>query len=255
MARFSRTLALASGCIALALLGACSSGSTSQASTTTIQTPSQPRDMRNVRYCEVLLISSTAEQITASVYNTYPLNECPEDQWVALDPKAIAAQNGATVAMLNGPRYWMINAVEKVGTPTTERTKFGDLEMYKQATVPVVSLAEQSRAYAPNAVNRSTIFFYNAGTEIFQLTSPDGSIYVMQSYSQQKDPTLTLATLPSLRTKLKLPEGWSFSSRILSEDLEIVTVNTPAQVLQDDLGNSYSLLPSTPDAEKGTLTP
>jgi hypothetical protein len=44
-----------------------------------------------------------------------------------------------------------------------------------------------------------------------------------------------------------LPEGWSFSSRILKDDLEIVTVKNPAQVLQDDLGNSYSLVPTTPE--------
>lgn len=44
-------------------------------------------------------------------------------------------------------------------------------------------------------------------------------------------------------------------SRILSEDLEIVSVKTPTHVLQDDLGNSYSLLPTTPDEGKGTLTP
>lgn len=230
-----------------AFLTSCSSGSTSQTTTTIMESIPAAADMRDARYCEVLLISNIGGNTTASVYNTYPLNECPEDEWAALDAQTIASQNGAILALLNGPRHWMINSVEKVGGGSSEKTAFGTLEMYKQATVPIVSLTEQTRAYVPNPVSRSTVFTYDAGTEIFQLLSPEGAIYVMQSFSQQKDPTLTLATLPSLRTKLALPEGWSFDSRILSEDLRIETVNRPAQVLQDDLGNSYSLLPTTPD--------
>lgn len=247
MSRLSRLLFLGISFTILTLLGSCSSGSTSQTPTSTIETPPKPRDMRDLRYCEVLLVTRAGGETTASVYNTYPLNDCPSDQWAALDPQAIATQFGVTIALLNGPRHWMINAVEKVGETPTEKSQFGGLEMYKQATVRIASLAEQTVPYTPSAVNRSTVFTYYAGTQIFQLLSPDGATYVMQSFSQQKDPTLSLATLPSLPTKLNLPEGWSFSSRILETDLEIVTVKNPAQVLQDDLGNSYSLVPTTPE--------
>lgn len=223
----------------------CSSNTSSQSQTTT--SIASPPDMRDVRYCEVLLVSLSESQPIASVYNTYPLNECPEDAWSKLDPKAIAAQNGATVAMLNGPRRWMLNHVEKVGDPNAQKTDFGGIEMYKQATVPIGSLIDQARPYSPYPVSRSTIFTFSAGTEIFQLTNPDGAVFVMQSFSQQKDPTLTLPSLPSLATKLELPVGWKFGSRVLTEDLKIVTVKNPAQVLQDNLGNSYSMIPTSPE--------
>jgi len=149
--------------------------------------------------------------------------------------------------MLNGPRHWMINSVEKIGTASNEKADFGGIEMYKQATVPIGSLVDQARSYSPYSVSRSAIFTYYAGTEIFELTSPDGSVFVMQSFSQQKDPSLTLALLPSLANKLELPAGWKFGSRMLTEDLKIVTVKNPAQVLQDNLGNSYSMIPSVPE--------
>ena len=229
----------------LLLATSCSSSSSSQTPTTT--TSAAAPDMRDLRYCEVLLVSLSDSQPIASVYNTYPLNECPEDKWSALDPKALATQFGATVAMLNGPRHWMINHVEKIGGKTSEKADFGGIEMYKQATVPIGSLVDQARPYSPYPVSRSTIFTYLAGTEIFQLTSPDGSVFVMQSFSQQKDTSLTLASLPSLANKLELPTGWTFSSRTLTEDLNIVTVKNPAQVLQDNLGNSYSMIPATPE--------
>ena len=223
----------------------CSSSSSSQSSTTstTVATPT----MRDGRYCEVLLVTLSESQPIASVYNTYPLNDCPADKWAALDPKALATQFGANVAMLNGPRHWMINRVEKVGGANPEKADFGGIEMYKQATVPIGSLIDQARPYSPYPVSRSTVFIYAAGNEIFQLTSPDGSVFVMQSFSQQKDPTLTLASLPSLGTKLELPSGWTFGSRTLTEDLRIVTIKNPAQVLQDNLGNSYSMIPAVPE--------
>lgn len=229
----------------LAIASSCSSSSSSQAPATS--TSVAARDMRDLRYCEVLLVSLSGSQPIASVYNTYPLNDCPESKWSALDPKALATQFGANVAMLNGPRHWMINHVEKVGDPTSEKADFGGIEMYKQATVPIGSLIDQARPYSPYPVSRSTIFTYNAGSEIFQLTAPDGSVFVMQSFSQQKDPSLTLASLPSLANKLELPAGWKFGSRVLTEDLKIITVKNPAQVLQDNLGNSYSMIPSVPE--------
>jgi len=245
MQRLGRSAVIALAVIGLATANACSSNSSSQTPSTSSTVATA--DMRDLRYCEVLLVSLSGTEPIASVYNTYPLNDCPEDTWAALDPKALATQFGANVAMLNGPRHWMINRVEKVGGSTNEKADFGGIEMYKQATVPIGSLVDQARPYSPYPVNRSTIFTYNTGTEIFELTSPDGSVFVMQSFSQQKDPSLTLASLPSLADKLELPAGWKFGSRMLAEDLNIVTVKNPAQVLQDNLGNSYSMIPAVPE--------
>ena len=245
MQRLGRSAVIALAVIGLATANACSSNSSSQTPSTSSTVATA--DMRDLRYCEVLLVSLSGTEPIASVYNTYPLNDCPEDTGAALDPKALATQFGANVALLNGPRHWMINRVEKVGGSTNEKADFGGIEMYKQATVPIGSLVDQARPYSPSPVSRSTIFTYNTGTEIFELTSPDGSVFVMQSFSQQKDPSLTLASLPSLADKLELPAGWKFGSRMLAEDLNIVTVKNPAQVLQDNLGNSYSMIPAVPE--------
>jgi D-alanyl-D-alanine carboxypeptidase len=63
----------------------------------------------------------------------------------------------------------------------------------------------------------------------------------MQSWSQQIDPTRTEQELRALGSRLTLPTGWSYTTRTLTASLRIVTTNTPALVLQDKLGNSYSL--------------
>ena len=54
---------------------------------------------------EVLLVRVTEPGPEATVYNTFPLNDCPAELWERLDAQAIADENGAAAALLNGPRY------------------------------------------------------------------------------------------------------------------------------------------------------
>ncbi len=68
---------------------------------------------RGKRYGEVLLVTVGADGPQATVYNTYPLNDCPADLWSQLDAEALAAEHGAVAALLNGPRYWLMDDIEK----------------------------------------------------------------------------------------------------------------------------------------------
>ena len=112
--------------------------------------------------------------------------------------------------------------------------------MNLRATVQV-SLLKQlmgSKQYTPNEVTRTTNFIYRAGSAVYELTSPAGEVYVMQSYSQIANPALSMKDLPVLNEQLKLPAGWTYRSRVLDQDLYLV-VNGVAYVLQDNLFNSY----------------
>ena len=42
-------------------------------------------NMHGKRYCEILLLNLKDDGIHAEVFNTYPLNDCPDDQWKAID--------------------------------------------------------------------------------------------------------------------------------------------------------------------------
>ena len=71
--------------------------------------------------------------------------------------------------------------------------------------------------------------------------NPDGLAYVMQAYCVGVDPTLTQESLPALGERLALPEGWSYRTRILTDELVVDTTATIATVLQDELENTYTL--------------
>jgi hypothetical protein len=53
-------------------------------------------DVFGKRYGEVLVVHATESGPEATVYNTFPLNDCPADLWDKLDAQAIATENGAT---------------------------------------------------------------------------------------------------------------------------------------------------------------
>jgi hypothetical protein len=209
--------------------------------------------MRTKRYCEVLLVRVVDGQASADVYNSFPLNDCPAELWTELDTAAIASAEGVTLAVLNGPRFWLMDRIEKQGgVEDLTKKDFGGIEMYRQASLAIGSLADAARPYTPNEVDRATVFVFDAGQVVYELTAPDDTTYVMQTWSQQKDPTLTEADLAGLGSRLQLPPGWTYGSRTLVEPLRVVTTDTVAKVLQDDLGNSYSQMTEPSDAQPGS---
>ena len=63
----------------------------------------------------------------------------------------------------------------------------------------------------------------------------------MQAYCVSVDPSLNEENLSEVGGKLALPEGWTFRSRILDEELVVDTSETIATVIQDELENTYTL--------------
>jgi hypothetical protein len=192
------------------------------------------------RYGEVLLVTPGEAGPQATVYNSYPLNDCPADLWSALDAQAIATENGAATALLNGPRYWLMNSIEKVTQGPRMIKNFGGIDMLLQATVLLTAM--NPAPYTANQVNRHTVFTFDAGEEVFELQDPAFRRWVMQTWSQIVDPGLSRGDLPKLGERLDLPEGWTYQKRVLESPLRIDSANRTALVLQDDLTNSYSLI-------------
>ena len=73
---------------------------------------------------------------------------------------------------------------------------------------------------------------------VYELTSPEGDVYRMQSYTQLVDPTLTIDDLETLGERLELPEGWRYQARVLGEDSQLVADGL-AFVINDDFLNAY----------------
>ena len=196
-------------------------------------------DVFGKRYGEILLIRVGESGPQATVYNSFPLNDCPAELWDALDADALAKENGAAAALLNGPRYWLMSRIAKKPGSAQPTRSFGGIEMIEQATVQLSS--NNPAPYSVNEVDRKAVFTFGAGRPVFELVDPDGRRWVMQTFSQIVDKQLALSDLPGLGSRLQPPVGWRYETRTLTEPLVVDTTETVASVLQDELTNSYTL--------------
>ena len=207
----------------------------------TSDTPRLIDGVRGVRYGEVIAAFHRDGQFEAEVFGTQFLNDCPQELWDGLDADSLAADLGAVMVKLNGPRHWVIDGMGiKVNAREPVLREFNGLLMRRLA---VIDLGEQPVAspYTDVHVDRGAVFFFDAGKPVYELVSPDDVAYVMQALCVGVDPSMTEESLETLGERLSMPEGWTYRTRILDDELVVDTTATIATVLQDEFENSYTL--------------
>jgi len=198
-------------------------------------------DMRDVRYGEVIAVFSRGGRFEAEVYGTQLLNDCPQELWGNLNASEIAAEMGALVVKLNGPRYWTLDAFgQKIAVADPILRDFGGITMRRIATVDLGEVPKLG-PYTETKVNRGVIFFWDKGQTVHELVNPDGLAYIMQALCIGVDPSMTPESLLTLGNRLALPDGWVYRTRVLEQELIVDTTATIATVLQDEFENSYTL--------------
>jgi hypothetical protein len=241
--------------LAAAVLSGCSSSPSSSApaasthsataaatSTSAAPASAAPQELRDVRYCEVIPSMQDGSTVTTFVYNTLGYNNCPPGQWNKLTEDEVNQEFGSQKAQLNGPRYFVMDFAQSTGSASSsgKTFTFGGIQTGLRATLTTQAgqptVGEQT--YVVNQVARDTIFTFLAGRPVFELTAPDGHVYVMQSYSRIVDNKLNYRDLPRLAALLKLPPGWSYSSKTLTHTLKLNS-NGLAYVVNDNLYDSY----------------
>lgn len=205
-------------------------------------------DVRGDRYCEILVGKLGGAQVHIDVYNTYLLNDCPQDAWAAVDAAQVKSAQMADVVVLNGPRYWLMDAFTNSALVDPTPHTLGGLEMRLAGTLELPlaqAMGGGGAPYESRDVNRTTTWIYQAGKPVYELVDPGGRVFDMQSYSVQTTPQ-TQGSLAGLGATLALPAGWQFRSRVLVADLHVTAVNGVATVVQDDLANTYQLSQQAP---------
>ncbi len=195
--------------------------------------------LRNFRYGEVLLVREDAGHFYAEVWNSMGLGDCPQDAWEALDAQAIARDEDAVLALLNGPRYWLMDFIENVPPGNRRIGRFGDIDMTLVATLDLGTDMPEQNPYVERTVHRDTVWEWSPGRTVHELVDATGQTYVMQAYCLAVDPTLDEDALEGLADRLDLPDGWSFRSRKLDEVLRLRAPDAVATIIQDELQNTY----------------
>jgi hypothetical protein len=210
-----------------------------------VATEDEVTEVRDRRYCEIFVIRRSGLRLEGDVFNTLGLNDCPATQWAAIDQAKLKAEYGAVAIVMNGPRHFMMDRIDIV-KPGQSPVDFQGLQMNLVAVlhIPWGDIVDRV-PYAELKVSRSTRFSFDGGLPVYELISPSGDTYVMQSYSEIVDPNQRMADLEDLGSRLKLPQGWTFRTQVLPAPLTVVAAGE-ARIVQDELQNTYQFYPSTP---------
>lgn len=194
------------------------------------------KGIRGKRYCEVLAGKLDNGVMHIDVYNTIGLNDCPDAEWSALDTQQLQTDHMLDLVVLNGPRYWLVDAFADSTLADPTPVAFGDLQMRKAASLDLKLAELSAQPYVDRHVHRNTTWVFDAGKPVYELNDPTGRIFPMQSYSVQK----VMQSEDMLATVMP-PQGWSFTTRTLSSELRVTAVNDDAVIVQDELANTYQL--------------
>jgi len=103
-------------------------------------------------------------------------------------------------------------------------------------------MAQMQTPYSPNLIYRNSNWIWHAGTPVHLIREPNGAVWVMQEYTKDVDPSLTLDNLHQVGSKLKgLPKGWVFETKVLTKELSLNTSRCDgwAAIIRDELHCTY----------------
>lgn len=193
--------------------------------------------VRGERYYEIMIVRRKDGKNVAEVWSTQGISACTDDCKAAFDAGEIKSETKARRVVINGPKIWLPNS--PAPTPSADaRRRFGGIEVGLVVTLEVERGAGDP--FEERVVPRKTTNSFKSGEEVYELISPAGHIYVMQSMSLSEDPDLTMNDLATLGSRMRLPRGWSYQARTLDADLILaLSEEGTVVVLQDRLKNTY----------------
>jgi hypothetical protein len=194
-------------------------------------------DTRDMRFGEILVVKKDV----AEVYNTTGLNDCPAESWDAMNTEELARENGALRIQQNGPKYWMMDSQTLM---LGEKASFDGVEGRWAAALPTHLLGKDGavpyQVFNPRKTQRMV---YRKGKPVYELVDPEGHAYALQARYER----FSIESLPKLGDQMKkLPKGWKYRTRILTEDLVLdLTPDETIYGVGDEFHQYYMRIPKT----------
>lgn len=207
-------------------------------------------------HCEVLIMNRDADGPggAGNYYNSLGVVDDVSDEefdarFRALDPEKLRQEYGGDAVRFNGPRRFLADRFTGEAFDEGKVSMVGPIPMYLYGTFVVPDfdafISGKQTPYRETVSKRTTTWFFEAGSEVYELASPEGVVFVMQSASLRVDPDNTVDKLPTLGERLALPEEWTYRARTLEEELVMAATyddDPPNTIVLDELENNYQRL-------------
>lgn len=211
---------------------------------------------RGTHHAEALIMKRDADGPggAGNYYNSLGVvDHVPDEEFDArfraLDPGKLKKEYGGDAIRFNGPRRFLGNRFAAEAFDGGRQSMLGPIPMHLYGVFVVPDfdafVAGKQTPYRETVSRRTTTWFFDAGAEVYELISPEGVAFVMQSASLGVDPHNTVDRLPTLGDRLSLPEGWQFRVRTLEKELVMRATydqDPPNTIVLDEFENNYQRL-------------
>ena len=213
-------------------------------------------NMHGKHHAEVLIMNRDADGSggAGNYYNSLGVADDVSDEefdarFRALDPGSLRKEYGGDAVRFNGPRRFLADRFTAEAFDGGKLSMVGPLPMHLYGTFVAPDfdafIAGKQTPYVEAVSRRSTTWFFEAGAEVYELVSPEGIVFVMQSASLGVNPGNTVDKLPALGERLALPQGWTYRARTLENELVMRATyddDPPNTIVLDELENNYQRL-------------
>jgi len=226
-------------------------------------TPSQTELTKNDQYCVFFVIETKLLEVKVSKFSSHRLTHCGQEQYERLTAVSIAAQlqsfmrarqvlfAGVHTSLASRNISREIKPYIEIGSlsfRSTAEFKVSYFSVLKKYILNTTYGQEFNRSivgsYVPVKVTGESHLVYDAGLRAYEITAPDGVVYLMTSYTNYFNRDINEDTLKDLGQSLNLPVGWSYRSRILDKEITVnATTLLPfghAIFLADEYNNFYT---------------
>jgi len=216
---------LRTGLVALSLLamGSCDGNEPGLDATVDADSPSAPRMMAFTHK----MFRSTGENEFAAL--GYECSQCTFEQWLAIVPPEGWTKGPAQVLVADSGEIRSNPSFE--GVPDTvdfiDEVPGSEYQLIVKNLDARVITAGAGGVVVEAQVMRDTLLRFDAGRRVHEITNPEGNVFVLFAYGvDPEDVVIPDFDDPGLFDGLTPPDGWTYSSRVIEEELLLDTTDT-----------------------------
>ena len=246
------TMTVKAFALALALVGAMTPALAEQKVVLKDPHPIKAENWRGKAFYEILFMNRQADGGGSGLYynslgkDLAESNDVVDARFRALSADALKKEYGSDAILFNGPRRLIANSVSVTAWDGGKEREIAAIPFRVLGLFQTPDLSKTVSgnlpAYKVLVSKRSSSMTFNAGETVYELITPEGSVYTQFSLSLKIDPNNTIENLPTLGKRLTLPEGWQFRSRKLDKEMVLTATadsNPPNTIVLDQLEGNY----------------
>ena len=170
------------------------------------------------------MMKSTGENLMASL--AYECPQCSFEQWLSIEPPEGWSKGPAQVIAFTSGEMRSKPSFDDVPSAVDflDEIPGEEYELIAKNLDGRIIESKAGRMVVEAQVMRDTVLRWDAGKRVHELTDPEGNIFVLFTY--QVDPENVVIPDfedPYLMGLFIPPEGWTYTSRVLEEELVLDT--------------------------------